>query len=89
VEHCARRGGADGVGTGIGLFLSILAMLALRASSGSGRHRDRKHLRVPSELDPVALLAIAAVMAIVGVAAAFVPASRAAGMDPLVALRHE
>ena len=40
-------------------------------------------------IDPVALLAIAAVTAVVGVAAAFVPGRRAALMDPLVALRHE
>ena len=41
------------------------------------------------EIDPLALLAIAGVMALVGVAAAFVPARRAARMHPLVALRHE
>ncbi len=41
------------------------------------------------EIDPVALVAIAAVTALVGVAAVFVPARRAARMDPLVALRHE
>ena len=40
-------------------------------------------------IDPLALLAIAAVTALVGVAAAFVPARRAARMHPLVALRHE
>jgi ABC-type antimicrobial peptide transport system permease subunit len=40
-------------------------------------------------IDPLALLAIAAVTALVGVAAAFVPARRAARMDPLAALRHE
>jgi ABC-type antimicrobial peptide transport system permease subunit len=40
-------------------------------------------------IDPVALLGIAAVTAVVGVAAAFVPGRRAALMDPVVALRHE
>ncbi len=81
--------GLIGVGTGIGLVLSVLAMLALRASSGIGEHRDRQHGRYRPTIDPVALLAIAAVTAVVGVAAAFVPGRRAALMDPLVALRHE
>jgi ABC-type antimicrobial peptide transport system permease subunit len=40
-------------------------------------------------IDPLALLAIAAVTAGVGVAAAFVPGRRAARLNPLVALRHE
>ena len=40
-------------------------------------------------IDPVALVAIAAVTAVVGVAAAFVPARRAVRIDPLTALRHE
>lgn len=40
-------------------------------------------------IDPVALLGIAAMTAVVGVAAAFVPARRAARMDPIAALRHE
>ena len=40
-------------------------------------------------IDPIALLAIAGVTAMVGVAAASVPARRAVRMHPLVALRHE
>jgi ABC-type antimicrobial peptide transport system permease subunit len=40
-------------------------------------------------IDPVTLVAIAAVTAVVGVAAAFVPARRAVRMVPLMALRHE
>jgi predicted permease len=81
--------GLIGVGTGIGLFLSILAMLALRASSGSGDIGIGSISVYRPNIDPVALLAIAAVTAVVGVAAAFVPARRAARMHPLMALRHE
>lgn len=78
-----------GVGTGIGLVLSILTMLALRASSGSEDIGIGNISVYRPDIDPVALLAIAAVTAAVGIAAAFVPGRRAARMDPLVALRHE
>jgi predicted permease len=81
--------GLIAVGTGIGLFLSILAMLALRASSGAGDIGIGNISVYRPNIDPVALLAIAAVTAIVGVVAAFVPARRAARMHPVVALRHE
>jgi predicted permease len=81
--------GLIGVGTGIGLFLSLLVMLALRASSGAGDIGIGSISVYRPNIDPVALLAIAAVTALVGVAAAFVPARRAAAMHPLVALRHE
>jgi predicted permease len=79
--------GLIAVGTGFGLFLSVLVMLALRSSSGDFGIGNIAvyHPRI----DPAALLAIAAVTAVVGVAAAFVPGRRAARMDPLVALRHE
>jgi predicted permease len=79
--------GLIAIGTGIGLFFSILAMLALRATSGSGDIGIGSISVYRPHIDPVALLAIAAVTAIVGIAAAFVPARRAAGMHPLVALR--
>jgi ABC-type antimicrobial peptide transport system permease subunit len=80
--------GLIGVGTGIGLVLLVLVLRAMRAGSGSA-DIDIGSLSVyqPS-IDPVALLAIAAVTAVGGgVAAVF--ARRAARMDPLVALRHE
>lgn len=80
--------GLIGVGTGIGLILSVLAMLALRALSAPATGLGNITLYRP-QIDPVALLTIAGVMALVGVAAAFVPARRAARMHPLVALRHE
>jgi predicted permease len=79
--------GLIGLGTGTGLFLAVLAMLALRTSSGDIGIGNIAVYH-PS-IDPVALLAIAAVTAVVGVAATFVPGRRAARMDPLVALRHE
>jgi hypothetical protein len=79
--------GLIGVGTGIGLFLAVLVMLALRGSSGDTPIGNIAVYH-PS-IDPVALLAIAVVTAVVGVAAAFVPGRRAVRMDPLVALRHE
>ena len=74
-----------GVGTGAGLALSLLAILALRAvtvpTPGISLYRPTA--------DPLALLSIAAFMAMVGLAAAYVPARRAARMDPLAALRRD
>ncbi len=71
------------VGTGMGLTLSLLAILGLRLvtiqTPGVALYRPMA--------DPVALLGIAVFMAIVGVVAAYVPARRAARMDPLAALR--
>jgi ABC-type antimicrobial peptide transport system permease subunit len=81
--------GLVGVGTGIGLFLTVLLMLALRASSGQGDIGIGNISVYRPSINPVDLLAIAAVTAVVGVAAAFVPARRAARMHPLAALRHE
>ena len=81
--------GLIAVGTGIGLGLSVLVMLAMRATSGEADIGIGNMDVYRPSIDPVALLAIAAVTAVVGVAAAFVPGRRAALMDPLVALRHE
>jgi predicted permease len=79
--------GLIGVGTCFGLLLAVLAMLAMRATSGDIGIGNIAVYR-PS-IDPVALLTIAVVTALVGIAAAFVPGRRAARMNPLVALRHE
>jgi predicted permease len=81
--------GLIGVGTLIGLVLSVLAMFALRAGQGPADIGIGSIAVYRPSIDPVALLGIAAVTAVVGVAAAFVPGRRAALMDPVVALRHE
>jgi putative ABC transport system permease protein len=74
-----------GFGTGSGLLLSLLAVGALRAVSSPA---PGVTLYRPTT-DPVMLMAIAAIMGGVGLAAASVPAWRAARMDPLTALRHD
>jgi len=80
--------GMVGIGIGIGLVVSVLAMLALSASSSGDIGIGNISVYRP-RVDPVALLLIAAVTAIVGVAAAYIPARQAVRMAPLVALRHE
>jgi putative ABC transport system permease protein len=74
-----------GVGTGVGLTLSLLAILSLRLvivpTPGISLYRPT--------VDPAALLSIAAFMAMEGLVACYVPARRAARMDPLVALRRD
>ena len=72
-----------GVGTGVGLALSVLAILALRAVAAPA---PGVTLYRPT-VDPLALVSIAALVALVGVTAACVPARRASRVDPVVALR--
>ncbi|MNC85479.1 FtsX-like permease family protein [compost metagenome] len=82
--------GLVGIGTAIGLGLSVLVMLALRASSTGSANIGIGNIDVfRPDIDPVALAAIAAITAAVGVAAAFVPGRRATRLNPLAALRHE
>jgi hypothetical protein len=74
-----------GAGTGAGLGLTLAAILALGAVTVS---TPGISLYRPT-VDPLVLLSLAAFMATVGLLAAFVPARRAARMDPLQALRHD
>jgi predicted permease len=74
-----------GVGNGLGLLLSLLAIVALR---GFATPAPGIALYRPAA-DPAALISIAAFMAVVGLAAASMPAWRAATTDPLTALRRD
>ena len=74
-----------GVGTVAGVGLTLLAIAALRSVT-----IDTPGITVyrPSA-DPLALAIVAGFVACVAVAAAFVPARRAARLDPLLALRRD
>ena len=74
-----------GVGTGAGLDSDTAG-----DPGPPGRHRvDPGHLAVPPDRRSAGAALIAAFMAMVGLAAAVVPARRAARMDPVTALRHD
>ena len=60
------------------------ALVGLGAIAGLGGS-----LGWPMKLDPVALGVAVATSALTGIAFGFFPARRAAGLDPIVALRHE
>jgi predicted permease len=77
-----------GAGTGVGMALSVLLILAMRGFSNPAPNVGDISFYKPT-FDPLGLLAIAAFIAIVGMAAAFMPARRAARMDPLIALRRD
>jgi putative ABC transport system permease protein len=77
-----------GAGTGVGLTLSLLAIVGLRVMSTPAPGVANISIYRPT-VDPVVLAAIALFMSVVGIAAAAMPAWRAATMDPLKALRRD
>ncbi|HYK09226.1 MAG TPA: ABC transporter permease [Gemmatimonadales bacterium] len=73
----------DGLGltaAGLGVGLVVAAMLSRVL---------RSQLYGVGTLDPVAYLGVVAVFALVALAASYIPARRAAGVDPIIALRTE
>jgi predicted permease len=76
------------VGTVTGLLLWTIAVLVLKVAPVQTSGVANIQLYQP-DLDPLAMLAIALFTALVGVAASYVPARRAARLDPLIALRHD
>jgi ABC-type antimicrobial peptide transport system permease subunit len=69
---------AVAAGLGVGL-LGALASSALM----------RSRLHGISPFDPVSYLGVAAILAVAGLTASYIPARRATRVDPVVALRHE
>jgi len=72
-------------GAGAGAALATVVILAMRSLNSPAIG----FVAFSPSIDPLALVAIAGFIVIVGMAAAFVPARRAASMNPLSALRHE
>ncbi len=72
--------------TGIGVTLGVLITLALAVAAGDGMQTV---LFGVSPLDPFVYAAVVALVAIISVAASFVPAWRATRVDPMIALRAE
>jgi predicted permease len=76
------------VGTVIGLALWMVAVLVMKVAPVETSGVANIQFYQP-DIDPLAMLAIAAFTAMVGVLASFVPARRATRLDPLIALRHD
>ncbi len=72
--------------TGIGVALGVLITLALAVAVGDGM---QSVLFGVSPLDPLVYAAVVALVAIISLAASFVPARRATRVDPMIALRAE
>ena len=72
--------------TGVGLAIGLLITLGLAGVAGAG---IQTVLFGVSPLDPLAYAAVATLIALVSLAASFVPARRATRVDPMIALRAE
>ncbi|HYL77562.1 MAG TPA: ABC transporter permease [Bryobacteraceae bacterium] len=79
----------------IGMILrEVLALIAAGlivgiAAAGASTRLVKSLLYGLTPTDPAMFVAAAAVLAVVGVLAGYFPARRAAGIDPMAALRHE
>jgi ABC-type antimicrobial peptide transport system permease subunit len=74
--------GGAAVPVGVGIVLGVLGSLAATRTL-------QTLLFETTPTDPGTLVGVGAILAMVAVAACYVPARRAASVDPMVALRHE
>ena len=70
------------------LLIAIGAIAGITVASGV-THLLTSFLYGVKAGDPITLLAVAALLALVALAACYIPARRATKVDPLVALRYE
>ena len=74
---------------GQGLVLAAIGLALVLAGAAAASRLLTTMLFEVKPTDPMTYVAVAAVLAIVALAASYVPARRAAAVDPLVALRQE
>jgi ABC-type antimicrobial peptide transport system permease subunit len=72
----------------VSIQLAIGALLGMTGAVAFARLLQG-NLFVVSALDPATLVAVSAVLVLVGVGASVTPARRAMRLDPVVALRHD
>jgi ABC-type antimicrobial peptide transport system permease subunit len=74
----------------VGVMTAIGSVIGLIAAIAAGRYaRSNEVLYQMEGYDPLALAGAVVLLAVVALAAGFIPAHRASKVDPMLALRYE